>query len=124
MIESGAIPFQQGELGDVPVTPLMIAEDLSYLVDITAAGGQQTLHGKFRRGVKVAAAAIRRTRSVPDCGQAVDGRIGGRGDRQGRRIDLHDSMTRKVRADPRKQCGPQFKGLRHRRWPPAGACVR
>ena len=72
--EANAIPLQQSEFGEMVATTLIGAKHRPELKDIAAAAGQQTLHGRFRRGAQIP--ALFGVKGIVD-GEVAEGGLGG-----------------------------------------------
>jgi hypothetical protein len=82
--EADAVPLEHAELGVVAAAAVLVAaKDVRDLPDRAAAGGEQTLHRVFGRGLQVAVAGDL---------DALQVRIGDRRRAELRRVDLEQSL--------------------------------
>ena len=107
----GAVPFDHDEFGGVQRALLAVPKDAGEIDDPPLAGGEQLLHGEFRRGVEVAlepGAAGRHQLG----GEGVEMGLVARRDLQRRGLDLEEAVRVEIAAErandrhPRQQEGP------------------
>src|SRR5690606_19872004 len=118
MVVSQPIPFEHGELGVVPPTPLVGPEDPADLVDATAAGGQQPLHSEFGRGLQPEPPVGVRAGAGIGNREAGEVRTGGRGAAKPRRLHLEHAALGKKAADGGWDLRPPPQILQAGRRPP------